>query len=324
MAAYPPAPASFYHHAFPPEQQFHPPPYYAPHPQPQPHYTHYVQPQPQPLSLPQPYHDQVRTLFIAGLPHDVKYREVYNLFHEFPGYQSCQLKQSGKGSLVYAFSVFADQQSALAAMHALNGMDFDPETGCILHIELAKANSRTKRSRTDDGGSSSFDKRKRGPNSNFGVSHNAGVGGTMHLPGMANSSYSDTSGLPSTQSGGIMDAPGNVQDGIPALSTAHSTASTSATGGNPPCPTLFIANLGPTCSEDELTQVLSRCAGFLKLKMQIRGGLPVAFVDFQDTACSTQALNQLQNATLYSSDRAGMRVEYAKARMGLPKRERRG
>lgn len=27
---------------------------------------------------------------------------------------------------------------------------------------------------------------------------------------------------------------------------------------NPPCPTLFVANLGPKCSEQELAQVFSR------------------------------------------------------------------
>ncbi|KAB1224271.1 hypothetical protein CJ030_MR2G019272 [Morella rubra] len=34
------------------------------------------------------------------------------------------------------------------------------------------------------------------------------------------------------------------------------------------CPTLFVVNLGPTCTEEELIQVFSRCPGFLKLKMQ--------------------------------------------------------
>lgn len=29
----------------------------------------------------------------------------------------------------------------------------------------------------------------------------------------------------------------------------------------PPCPTLFVANLGPNCSEQELTQVFSRFEG---------------------------------------------------------------
>ncbi|CAL5434989.1 unnamed protein product [Camellia sinensis] len=47
------------------------------------------------------------------------------------------------------------------------------------------------------------------------------------------------------------------------------------------CPTLFVANLGPTCSEQELIQVFSSCHGFIKLKMQSTYGTPVAFVDFQ-------------------------------------------
>ena len=77
---------------------------------------------------------------------------------------------------------------------------------------------------------------------------------------------------------------------------------------NPPCPTLFVANLGPSCTEQELVQIFSRlviyctllgyvlilelvlsvyliipsrCPGFLKLKMQSTYGAPVAFVDFQ-------------------------------------------
>lgn len=29
---------------------------------------------------------------------------------------------------------------------------------------------------------------------------------------------------------------------------------------NPPCPTIFVANLGPTCSQEELAQVFSRFA----------------------------------------------------------------
>uniref|UniRef100_A0A2P2LEJ3 Leukocyte receptor cluster member 8 homolog isoform X3 n=1 Tax=Rhizophora mucronata TaxID=61149 RepID=A0A2P2LEJ3_RHIMU len=54
-----------------------------------------------------------------------------------------------------------------------------------------------------------------------------------------------------------------------------------------------------------------RCHGFLKLKMQSTYGPPVAFVDFQDTACSTEALSQLQGTILYSSPPGeGMRLEY--------------
>ncbi|KAM7520446.1 hypothetical protein LguiB_019408 [Lonicera macranthoides] len=67
------------------------------------------------------------------------------------------------------------------------------------------------------------------------------------------------------------------------------------------CPTLFVADLGPTCTEEELIQVFSRFPGYLKLKMQSTYGAPVAFVDFQDAACSSEARNRLQGTILYSS-----------------------
>lgn len=44
--------------------------------------------------------DEVRTLFIAGLPDDVKPREIYNLFREFPGYVSCQVRCTGQSTQV--------------------------------------------------------------------------------------------------------------------------------------------------------------------------------------------------------------------------------
>lgn len=36
---------------------------------------------------------------------------------------------------------------------------------------------------------------------------------------------------------------------------------------NPPCPTLYVTNLGPTCTEDELTQILSRFSPSLSLTL---------------------------------------------------------
>ncbi|KAK1364144.1 hypothetical protein POM88_039705 [Heracleum sosnowskyi] len=66
-----------------------------------------------------------------------------------------------------------------------------------------------------------------------------------------------------------------------------------------PCPTLFVASLGPTASEQELVQVFSRYEGI-------------------DTASSSGALAHLQGTILYSSRPGeGMRLEYAKSRMGM-------
>ncbi|KAM3252728.1 U2 small nuclear ribonucleoprotein B'' isoform X1 [Capsicum annuum] len=271
------------------------PQYHHPH---QPPTPAYVPPLP---VYPQHSHDDVRTLFIAGLPEDVKPREIYNLFREFAGYESSHLRsQTSSNSQPFAFAVFADQQSALIAMYELNGMVFDFEKDSKLYIELAKSNSRSKRLRPDDGKPVS-EKRIKGSAAISRDSGSAGFG-SIHMPGMGNSAY-NTIGYPSTQSQGKFDGRlGN-----------HAASKTAAD----PCPTLFVANLGQSCKEQELIQVFSRCRGFLKLKMQSTYGAPVAFVDFQDTASSTEALSNLQGTILYSSTGEGMRLEYAKARMGL-------
>ncbi|WCJ31217.1 RNA-binding (RRM/RBD/RNP motifs) family protein [Euphorbia peplus] len=302
--------------------------YYPPPPPPPPgHYPTYYQPPPPPPApiavapqAPPPFasyaapfahqstYDAVRTLFVAGLPEDVKPREIYNLFREFPGYESSHLRTPTQTSQPFAFATFLDQPSAVAALHALNGMVFDLEKGSTLYIDLAKSNSRSKRSRTDDECSSSDKKAKSSL-----VMLRASLGfGSVHLPGMSNSAY-NTIGYPSAQSHGKFDG----------RAASESVGANLSSSSAPPCPTLFVANLGPNCTEQELIQVFSRCPGFLKLKMQSTYGAPVAFVDFQDTSSSTLALNHLQGTVLYSSSAGeGMRLEFAKSRMGMRRKPR--
>ncbi|KAH9300210.1 hypothetical protein KI387_011793, partial [Taxus chinensis] len=107
-----------------------------------------------------------------------------------------------------------------------------------------------------------------------------------------------------TNSCGDMGASVTAQDG----NSSPTTPLQGQPGGNPPCPTLFVANLGPTCNAEELDNVFSRFKGFKMMKMQTKGGMPVAFVDFEDATCSTEALKQLQDTLLPSSDRGGMHL----------------
>ncbi|KAK2967608.1 hypothetical protein RJ640_030479 [Escallonia rubra] len=343
MAAYYPPPAGV-HNPHYPYYQSHPPLTVAPPPlaalpQPQHHHHHlaqqYIPVQPSPFasyappSYPQSSYDEVRTLFVAGLPEDVKAREIYNMFREFPGYESSHLRNPTTKTQPFAFAVFLDQQSAVAAMHGVNGMVFDLEKGSTLYVDLAKSNSRSKRSRIDDERPGSEKRTKRGASDSVRhmethyykahIAHFlhawalAGVG-SVHLPGMGNSAY-NTSGYPSTQSHVNYDGRA-VNETTAANLINSSTAYVPQYAGA--CPTLFVANLGPTCSEQELIQVFSRCRGYLKLKMQSTYGAPVAFVDFQDAACSSEALTNLQGTVLYSSPPGeAMRLEFAKSRMGM-------
>jgi len=135
-----------------------------------------------------------------------------------------------------------------------------------------------------------------------------GLGETMKMPGSSDI----------VQSGGAMGASLAGEGG----KSGTAKEQPRGPGDNPPCPTLFVANLGPTCTEDELRQVLSRFRGFKMLKMQTKGGMPVAFVDFEDVTSSGEALKQLQGTWLPSSDRGGLHLEYAKSRMRYPRQDK--
>ncbi|XP_050382908.1 uncharacterized protein LOC126799702 isoform X2 [Argentina anserina] len=140
-----------------------------------PPYEPYYPPQPQqPPPLPD-YSGRsvINTLFVSGLPDDVKAREIHNLFRRRPGFDNCQLKYTGRGNQVVAFATFFNHQSAIAALHALTGVKFDPQTGSLLHIELARSNSRRKR-KPGSGAYVVIDRRSKKEDDNRGSSSDDG------------------------------------------------------------------------------------------------------------------------------------------------------
>lgn len=102
---YPPPPGVSYGYYQPPPP---PPPPGAAAAQPPPPLPPYMPQQQPPPFAPYAAHfpsngsyDAVRTLFVAGLPEDVKAREIYNLFREFPGYESSHLRNQAQASQVF-------------------------------------------------------------------------------------------------------------------------------------------------------------------------------------------------------------------------------
>ncbi|XP_050007868.1 RNA-binding protein with multiple splicing 2 isoform X2 [Alexandromys fortis] len=79
-----------------------------------------------------PLEEEVRTLFVSGLPVDIKPRELYLLFRPF--------KPVG-------FVIFDSRAGAEAAKNALNGIRFDPENPQTLRLEFAKANTKMAKSK---------------------------------------------------------------------------------------------------------------------------------------------------------------------------------
>uniref|UniRef100_A0AAQ5ZZJ1 RRM domain-containing protein n=1 Tax=Amphiprion ocellaris TaxID=80972 RepID=A0AAQ5ZZJ1_AMPOC len=83
---------------------------------------------------------RVRTLFVSGLPLDIKPRELYLLFRPFKGYEGSLIKLTSKQPV--GFVSFDSRSEAEAAKNALNGVRFDPEIPQTLRLEFAKANTK--------------------------------------------------------------------------------------------------------------------------------------------------------------------------------------
>ncbi|XP_039054234.1 uncharacterized protein LOC120196500 [Hibiscus syriacus] len=84
------------------------------------------------------HHDKVRTIFISGLPTDVKERELQNLLRWLPGFEASQV--SFKGKEPKGFALFSTAKFAVAAKDTLQEMVFDAKLKSLLHIEMAKKN----------------------------------------------------------------------------------------------------------------------------------------------------------------------------------------
>ncbi|KAJ8535874.1 hypothetical protein K7X08_034275 [Anisodus acutangulus] len=216
------------------------------------------------------------------------------------------LKYTGRGNQVVAFATFIEHPSAMAAMHALDGVKFDPQTGSTLHIELARSNSR----RVQIPGRGPYvviDNRSKFNKDAEDTSSDEGE------------SDSDDPSEPDNVNSGTNDDSSEEKREEKVVEPDHALAPKSEQNEKTvdeaqPCSTLFIANLGPNCTEDELKKVVSQYPGFNTLKVSARGGMPVAFGIEQ----ATEALNALQGSTLPSSDRGGMHIEYARSKMRKP------
>lgn len=82
---------------------------------------------------------------------------------------------------------------------------------------------------------------------------------------------------------------------------------------NPPCNTLYVGNLPPSTSEDELRQLFSKCTNFKRLLFRNKNQQgPMCFVEFEDVAYATQAMNELQGYNLSNSVKGGIRLSFSK------------
>uniref|UniRef100_A0A0R3RFD0 RRM domain-containing protein n=1 Tax=Elaeophora elaphi TaxID=1147741 RepID=A0A0R3RFD0_9BILA len=100
-----------------------------------------------------------------------------------------------------------------------------------------------------------------------------------------------------------------------AVTSANAVAKATA-AMSPACSTLFVANLGDGITEDELKAIFCAYPGFTRLRLHTRNDTTVAFVEFRDVRQASLVMNALQGFRISNSHRGGIRIEYARNRMG--------
>ncbi|KAK1608660.1 hypothetical protein QYE76_032333 [Lolium multiflorum] len=254
-----------------------------------------------------PGSDEVRTIFITGLPVDVKERELQNLLRWLPGFEASQINFKGDQPMGFALFSYADH--AIAAKAALQDLVFDAETNSKLHIEMAKKNLFIKRGVGADANPMDQSKRLR---TGGDYTHSPYAPPPFHPPPPAVSMWGTAGYLaappPYNPYAAYPVPPVPMTSPSPVPPTAY--APVQNTKDNPPCNTLFIGNLGETVVEEELRGLFCLQPGFKQMKVLRQDRNTVCFIEFEDVGSASAVHHTLQGAVIPSSGRGGMRIQY--------------
>lgn len=278
---------------------------------------------------------EVRTLFVSGLPMDTKPREIYLMFRGYKGYQGSLLKltgKEGKKATPVAFVTFENRENAEVSKSELQGVRFDPELPTTIRIEFAKANTKVTKPTTVKATNIILPGSPGIPSPTFptfdlstGLFTTADAQWPAHSTNFTDINGNHITALPQQLHPGIttlpMHSPLMLATPVSIASQAHPMIQNSMmpnmSDGTPPCTTLFVANLGYNTTEDELKGLFGRIPSFRRLKMlRNKGTTPVAFVEYSDLMASIHAKALLSGQMLFTSENGGIRIEFARNRMG--------
>ncbi|KJH51812.1 hypothetical protein DICVIV_02003 [Dictyocaulus viviparus] len=272
---------------------------------------------------------QVRTLFVSGLPMDAKPRELYLLFRAYRGYESSLLKmtaKNGKPTSPVGFVTFQTSKDADDARKALQGVRFDPDCAQVLRLELAKSNTKVSRPKQSPPpvipiAAPSLQAMPQflaplQPTDTIVLDQHPLLLDQHQLFSLTLPRFSTATAAQSLPLASILPSDGSYHQNAAifqaALGLGAAAQNAAALQG---CSTLFVANLSPGVTEEELRSVFKAFAGFTRLRMHTKNGSSVAFIEYSSLASATSAMMALQGFHLGSSERGGLRIEYARNKM---------
>ncbi|KAJ2438029.1 hypothetical protein GGI03_009112, partial [Coemansia sp. RSA 2337] len=98
--------------------------------------------------------DDVTTIFVGGIPDDMKEREFQNMFTFSTGFEAASLKfpssdgaldKDGQKKQIIGFAKFHSRMAALEARDILTGRRVDADSNYVLKAEMAKKDLHTRR-----------------------------------------------------------------------------------------------------------------------------------------------------------------------------------
>lgn len=254
------------------------------------------------------------------------------------------------------FVKFSKAAEAIYALEILNGRILDQERGIVVKAELAKKNLFVKASAINEEDQSQFNGCS--CNSANCLSCNASKREkgnrvmSITLPGqsdpaiicapvkMIDNSISNSSNsvinpnvtigiiaIGTSSPAFLAKSPLNVPDRIIDLCALQRNLIASPSlgsmaaivGENFPCNTLYVGNLPPVAQEDELRALFRNCLGYRRLSFRPKASGPMCFVEFEDIACATAAMETLYGTMISCSSpvKGGIRLSFSKNPLGL-------
>jgi len=228
------------------------------------------------------------TLYVSGLPEDMRERELNNMFRLAAGFQGARLKSAGSSSANVGFVLFDTEGNAEAALNATNGTTVHPSETDSLHLRVSFAKRNLELSRDLP--------RREAPLAQFPDPY----------------AFSDPYHYPYDYYG----RPNPATLYRPRLGGAPKKRKTSSSAA--PINTLYLYNIadspyGGDVVGDELRGVLKLLQGFVDCAVKHKQGRVVCFAAFDTVDAATKALEVLNGYNLQSSPSAeGVIAEFAK------------
>ncbi|OAF70278.1 Heart and RRM expressed sequence [Intoshia linei] len=261
--------------------------------------------------------NQVRTLFVSGLPMDTRPRELYLLFRSYPGYEYALLKaHSTKQDRVVspvAFIKFKNRQFAVKAKTDLANFLFDPNLNQVIRLEFARSNTKSSSgskmfaymSNSDAKSLSNSVMQK--SNSVYGYNCNAVMnmyGGNFPFtyPQMATNNGYPPFPVPTSYL-------------YPSIYSSMDMAQISLNNNEVESSILFVSNISLFTTGPELVEIFSTFAEFEKIRITCFNFMSVAFAYFISLNEASEALEGLQGYVPFTSDRGGIVIHYANPKM---------